>query len=169
MMKPINRLFYLVITISIILADQLSKYFIRSSYNLFEQSDVIKGFFRIVYVRNDGAVWGFLSGNRNPLITKTITILAIVALCVVIYLFFKMKSINKLEILALSFIAGGAIGNIIDRISLGYVVDFIELYVKQFRWPTFNIADSFISIGMIMLVFTILKSNTKNTKETGEI
>jgi signal peptidase II len=119
-------------------------------------------------VKNNGAVWGFFSGNNNPLVTILITILAISALSVVIYLFLKIGSDKILEALALSFIAGGAIGNIIDRIFLGYVVDFIEIYIKKYRWPTFNIADSFISIGIVLLLFSIFIERKKGEEKTGD-
>jgi len=166
-LKLKNRYIYLTITLSIILADQISKYFIRSSFGLYDQKNIIKGFFRFIYVKNNGAVWGFFSGNSNPFITILITILAIIALSVVIYLFFKIGSEKILEALALSFIAGGAIGNIIDRIFLGYVVDFIEIYIKKYRWPTFNIADSFISIGIVLLLFSIFKDRKNSEKKKG--
>jgi len=69
---------------------------------------------------------------------------------------------------ALAFISGGAIGNIIDRVALGYVVDFIEIYIKQYRWPAFNVADSFISIGMVLLIFSIFKSGKKQLSIKGD-
>lgn len=167
-MKTSEKSLYIFLTFLIILSDQISKYIIRSSFKLYEQVDVIKGFFRITYTKNNGAVWGFFSGHKSPLITMLITLLAILALGIVIYLFIKSKTINKTEILALSFIAGGAIGNIIDRISLGYVVDFIEIYIKQYSWPIFNIADSFISVGIIILIFSILKNGEKMIKKEGD-
>lgn len=167
-MKTSEKSFYIFLTFLIILSDQISKYIIRSSFKLYEQVDVIKGFFRIAYIKNNGAVWGFFSGHKSPLITMLITLLAILALGIVIYLFIKSKTINKTEILALSFIAGGAIGNIIDRILLGYVVDFIEIYIKQYSWPIFNIADSFISVGIIILIFSILKNGEKMIKKEGD-
>jgi len=88
---------YLLLPIAIIIFDQITKYLIRSSYSVFDHDEVIKGFFRIVYVRNNGAVWGLFSGHKNPLITILITIGAIAALITVIILFFRSKIYQKLK------------------------------------------------------------------------
>jgi signal peptidase II len=141
----------------IIIADQATKIAIQSVFNgnYFKTIHVIKNFFLLRYVENRGAVWGIFSQSANTWIPKVITGLSIIALIVVLYFFLKLEHKCTLELTAMSFIIGGAIGNIIDRLYQGYVVDFIDIYVKTHHWPTFNIADSFISIGVALLIFSI--------------
>ncbi len=156
-MTLLNKKRYLLIFSLIIIADQVSKIIIQSIFNPspYKVIPVIKNFFLIRYVENRGAVWGFFSQSTNTIIPKVITVLSIIALIVVVYFFLKLESRCVLELTSLAFIIGGAIGNIIDRLFQGYVVDFLDVYVKSFHWPTFNVADSFISIGVILLLISI--------------
>jgi signal peptidase II len=146
---------YLVLIGSIIFLDQATKFIITSSLNLYDRIEVIKGFFQVIYVRNSGAIWGILSDHPNAWVQKVITILSVAALVIVIYYFLKLPSRCLSELISLSFIMGGAVGNIIDRLFQGYVVDFLDFYIKDLHWPTFNAADSFISIGVVILIFSI--------------
>ena len=142
----------------IIVFDQISKFIIKA--NLGRSAPhrivtVIKDFFVIRYVENQGAVWGIFSNPGHSIIPKIVTVLSVVALVIVIYYFLKIGSECVWELVSLSFIIGGAVGNIIDRIVQGYVVDFLDVFIKSYHWPTFNVADSFISIGVIVLIFSI--------------
>lgn len=159
-----KKWYFFIISI-IILFDQASKYVIRANFNLYEQVDIIKGFFKIMYIRNSGVVWGLFSENRNHLVPLIISILSIAALLTVLYIFAKTSKTCRLELVSLSFIIGGAIGNISDRFILGYVVDFIDIYIKSYHWPTFNIADSFISIGIVLLLISVLRNKCVTMKE----
>ncbi|NIM15385.1 MAG: signal peptidase II [Candidatus Aminicenantes bacterium] len=152
-----NKKKYVVIFSLIIILDQASKIVIQSIFNdnPYKVIHVIKNFFLIRYVENKGAVWGIFSQSSNTIIPKLITIFSLAALVIVIYFFLKLESKCAFELTSLSFIIGGAVGNLIDRLKQGYVVDFLEVYVKNFRWPTFNVADSFISIGVILLIISI--------------
>lgn len=152
-----NKKKYIIIFSFIIILDQASKFIIQSVFNgnPYKVIHVIKNFFLIRYVENKGAVWGIFSHSSSAFIPRFITILSIVALIVVIYFFLKLESRCTLELTSLSFIIGGAVGNIIDRLYQGYVVDFLDVYIKDYHWPTFNIADSFISIGVIVLIISI--------------
>jgi len=149
---------YVVIFTLIIVFDQISKFIIKA--NLGRSAPhrivtVIKDFFVIRYVENQGAVWGIFSNPGHSIIPKIVTVLSVVALVIVIYYFLKIGSECVWELVSLSFIIGGAVGNIIDRIVQGYVVDFLDVFIKSYHWPTFNVADSFISIGVIVLIFSI--------------
>lgn len=149
---------YLLIFTLIILADQISKFIIKAYFEpdaSYKSITVIKGFFTIRYVKNQGAVWGIFSNPSHSIIPKLITVLSAIALVIVIYYFLKIHSRCIWELVSLSFIIGGAVGNIIDRIVQGYVVDFLDVYIKNLHWPTFNVADSFISIGVIILIISI--------------
>ncbi len=149
---------HIFIIILIALADQITKYLILIHIPLHTQKTIIKGFFNITHIRNDGAVWGLLSHTGNGLIPKIITILSLVSFIIIIYFFFKTPKKCKLELISLSFIMGGAIGNIMDRIFRGYVIDFLDFYIKRWHWANFNIADSFISIGVVLLIISIWRN-----------
>jgi len=150
-----NKKKYLLIFITIIILDQLSKFIVKANVALYDQVDVIKGFFKITYVRNTGAVWDIFSDHPAQWVSPVITGLSIVALIVVFYFFLKLEAKCTFELTALSFIIGGAFGNNIDRVIRGYVIDFIDMYIKTHHWPTYNIADSFITIGVILLIISI--------------
>jgi signal peptidase II len=137
-----------VIIVSVILLlDQLSKAFISGILQLNQTIPLIKGIFGLTLVHNRGAAFGLL---RNQLY---LFIFTSVAAIVLIYLGLKDNRHNKYYVVSLSLILAGAIGNLIDRLRLGYVVDFLNFYI----WPVFNIADSSITIGAVLLGWTILR------------
>ena len=152
-----NKKKYLLIFSLIVIVDQISKIMIQSHFHShpFKIVKVIPDFFILRYVENRGAVWGMFSQTANAWIPKVITGLSIVALLVVLYFFLKLRSHCALELTSMAFIIGGAVGNIIDRLYQGYVLDFLDIFIKQHHWPTFNVADSFISIGVFLLIISI--------------
>ena len=152
-----NKKKYVLIFSIIIILDQVSKLVIQSVFkgDPYKVIHVIKNFFLLRYVENRGAVWGLFSSPTHTVIPKIITLFSIIALVVVIYYFLKLEFKCACELTALSFITGGAIGNIIDRLYQGYVVDFLDVYIGNYHWPTFNVSDSFISLGVILLIFSI--------------
>jgi signal peptidase II len=152
-----NKKKYLAIFSIIIIVDQAAKLIVQAIFSddPYKVITVIKNFFLVRYVENTGAVWGIFSQSASVIIPKVITILSILALILVIYFFLKLESRCSFELTSLSFIIGGALGNIIDRLYQGYVVDFLDVFVKDYHWPTFNVADSFISIGVVLLIISI--------------
>ncbi len=139
---------------AVLVLDQLTKYLIETRVRLYAIITVIPGFFNITHVRNRGAAFGIFSsapGIWRSLFFITITIIAIAVIARLIW-----KTQERLLLIAFSLIAGGAIGNLIDRVRYGEVVDFIQWYVKSYSWPSFNIADSAISIGVGLLVIDML-------------
>jgi signal peptidase II len=152
-----NKKKYVLVFSLIIILDQIAKFIIIDLFKRdpFKVIPVIKDFFLLRYVENSGAVWGIFSHSSNTMIPIIITIFSVIALIVVIYFFLKLESKCALELTSMSFIIGGALGNIFDRIFQGYVVDFLEVCIKNYRWPTFNVADSFISMGVALLIIAI--------------
>jgi signal peptidase II len=146
---------YLLIALTVILLDQIAKWLLVFRLPLYGTREILPGFFRLWHVRNPGAVWGFFSGHQGGLVPKIITLLSIFSLLLIGYFFLKIDAHCRLELLSFSLILGGAVGNIIDRLRLGYVVDFLDCYFKGHHWPTFNIADSFISIGVTILILSL--------------
>jgi signal peptidase II len=138
----------------VLVLDQITKYLIRTHVRLFDTITVIPGFFNITYVRNKGAAFGILSGLpefwRSAFFIG-VTIVAVAAIGVLI-----LKTTDRLPVYAFSLIAGGAVGNLIDRIRFGEVVDFIQWYVRSHYWPSFNVADSAITIGVVLLAVEML-------------
>jgi len=150
-----NKKPYLLAILAIIAADQASKWLVVRFLPLNSVREVIKGCFRLWHVRNSGAVWGFFSGHDGGLVPGVLTALAIAALLVVAFFFLHADRRQRLELAAYASILGGALGSIIDRLRLGYVVDFLDAYVKSQHWPTFNVADSCITIGVLLLALSL--------------
>jgi len=139
---------------TVLVLDQITKYFIQTHVRLYDIIPVVPGFFNITHVRNKGAAFGILSTLPEfwrSAFFITVTLIAVAAISALI-----VKTHERLPLYAFSLIAGGAIGNVVDRIRYGEVVDFIQWYVKSFYWPSFNVADSAISIGVVLLAFEML-------------
>ena len=152
------RVPYVLLVVLTVLFDRWTKAFIQSRYILNESASVIDGFFNITYVRNTGVAFGIFSSVSSP--SKSIVLSLFTALAAVFVVIYSMRSParNRVLQLALGFILGGALGNLYDRISYGYVIDFIELYYRNYHWPSFNIADSAISTGVVLLAFEIIRN-----------
>jgi len=146
---------YFLVILAIIAVDQASKWLVTRFMPLDTVRDVIKGCFRLWHVRNSGAVWGLFSGHDGSLVPGIITALALAALLVVSFFFLRADSRSRLELTSYALILGGALGNVIDRLRLGYVVDFLDAYIKSQHWPTFNVADSCITIGVLLLALSM--------------
>jgi lipoprotein signal peptidase len=116
--------------------------------------EVVSGFARLRYVENPGAAWGLLGGLDDRVRTPLFLAIAFVAIAFLGFVLARAPSDHPMFVHALSLIIGGAAGNLVDRLRQGYVVDFIELHARDaWRWPTFNVADVAISIGVVLLVF----------------
>jgi len=138
------------IILAIIGLDQLTKYIVIKNIGFGEMIPVVDGFFYLSHWKNEGAAWGIMEGWRAFLIPVTV----IVSIVLVYYL---AKSKNRLFKVSLSMVLGGAVGNLIDRaFREGGVVDFLDFHFWSYNFPTFNVADSFIVIGTILLSYYIL-------------
>ncbi|MBI5681700.1 MAG: signal peptidase II [Deltaproteobacteria bacterium] len=137
----------------IVVIDQITKFIIRDSLVLFQSIEVILGIFNITYIRNPGAAFGIF-GEESKLFRQIFLIGTSVAAIGIIASFY-LKSKTHLARLGLSMIAGGALGNLIDRILFGEVTDFLDLYLGSYHWPAFNIADSSITIGVGITIYAI--------------
>ena len=143
-------LFSLSIVLFSILVDQLSKYFVENNLDIFIDGLVILDGVNLVYVQNKGISFGILSKFN---ITFFLGLLSLLISCYIIFLIFK--SDDRLEFSGLSLILGGALGNGLDRMKNGYVIDFIDIYYNNLHWPAFNFADSFITLGAILFFYCI--------------
>jgi len=148
--KVQTKLYFLFLSFFIIFIDQFTKYLMFYNHKLFINKDFL--LFRLDYVKNYGAAFNILSGSRIFLSFISITFSILL-----IYLMLRKNNLNVIDLYSYSFILGGTIGNGIDRILKGYVIDFINLNIINF--PVFNIADISINIGFIFLLYNIFKSN----------
>ena len=153
-------LVWILIALGTVILDQVSKLLIVKYLDPSEPFVVINGIFRFTYVENDGAAFGMLDNHRW--IFMVLSVLGIAALCVYLW---KFTPPSKLAITAIAFIIGGGIGNMIDRIRLGFVIDFIDFYALPNLWKwVFNVADAFVCIGAGMLILYLLIDIIKDTK-----
>ena len=144
-----NRFYYILLSSFIILSDQLTKHIIDIYHTSYINSDLL--FFSIDYVKNYGAAFNILNGSRIFLST----ISTIITLFLIYFILYK-KNLSNIDLYSYTFILGGTIGNGIDRITKGYVIDFINLNFIDF--PVFNIADISINIGFIFILYGLIKN-----------
>lgn len=147
-MKNKNFIFFGVALLIIIL-DQLTKYLVKSNLSMGQSVPVIKNFFSITLIKNFGIGFGMLN---IPAARWILVFAAIVIIGIILY-YYKQIPDKYLPLVAASLVLGGAIGNIIDRILLGFVVDFLDFTI----WPAFNVADSAVTIGAVCLIFYFWK------------
>lgn len=161
-----NRIFKLSLTIAtLILVDQFSKVLIEQYYLLGESTPIINGFFSLTYVRNTGAAFGF-GASAHDSIRKFLFLLIPVLVCIyLVYLIWKTRKGNIFLSVAYSLILAGAIGNLIDRFWLGYVVDFFHFYFRDYHYPAFNVADSCITVGAAILIFDFFMEMSRKKKK----
>ena len=136
----------------VLLIDQLSKWWILSTFRIYESLPVIPGFFDLTFVTNTGAAFGILAGEQNiwrQIFFVAMTLVALVVLCSA---FRHYRHIGKLYVVGIGLVSGGALGNLVDRLRFGHVVDFLDFYVKGHHWPAFNAADSAITVGVAMFL-----------------
>jgi len=141
----------ILLSLAVVVADQWSKYLVEQHLAPGRQIEVIPGFLDLIYVRNSGIAFGLFAAGSSTIGVVALTVLGLVALGMVLVYFLRTPDSNRWVLIALAFILGGAIGNLVDRALSGSVTDFIEVYLGPFHWPTFNAADSAITIGIVMI------------------
>ena len=151
-----------VITLIVVAIDQATKLYVDAHFRLYETVPVIRGFFHFTYVRNKGAAFGILADNaiRIPFFI-TVSIIAILG---ILWYIKRIRDDQRLALISLSLIFSGALGNLIDRIRLGEVIDFLDVFWKQHHWPAFNIADSAITIGVALLFIEMWRDERNKAK-----
>ncbi|MBF0263781.1 MAG: signal peptidase II [Gammaproteobacteria bacterium] len=146
---------WLLLTIIVIVLDLWSKSLISSSMQLYQSIPLIDGFFNFTLLHNYGAAFSFLADQPGWQRWFFTIISSVMSLVLLIWIM-RLKADEKLLAIALAFVLGGAIGNLWDRVTLGYVVDFLDVFIvfndKEQHWPAFNIADSAIFIGAVLLI-----------------
>jgi len=140
------------VSLAVIILDQCTKYLIIKSFALHQSIDIIEHYLTIVHTRNRGIAFGLFSRQDSEIQSTLLIITSLLAIAFIFYLLISLRGRQVYAVVTLSLILGGAIGNLIDRIRWGEVVDFIDLHWYHYHWPAFNCADSAISIGLVLLL-----------------
>lgn len=147
---------FTMLAIGVVILDQVTKILVLRHLPLHDSVAVIPGFFSLTHVRNPGGAFGFLAQNDSPLRHWLFLLAAVFALGMILYLYHQTPRSRPFFGFALALIFGGAIGNLIDRLRFGEVVDFLDVYVGYLHWPTFNVADSAVTVGVIIFLLHLV-------------
>ena len=155
----------LVFCVGVLLLDQWTKSMVVQKLPLYQRVKVIQGFFNLTHVRNTGGAFGILGGEKGGLGSILFVVVSLIAIGAIVFLFLKIKGNEKTLALSFSLILSGAIGNLIDRLRYGEVVDFLDFHLFTTHWPAFNVADSAICIGIGLMALELVKGDrNKSTK-----
>ena len=148
---------YVALVLAVFGLDRWTKSLILSKLDLYDAIPVIDGLFDITYVQNTGVAFSLFSSISSPAKVLLLSLFTGVAAAMVIVYSLRSPAQDRVLQTGLSLILGGALGNLYDRLTYGYVIDFLDVYVGQYRWPTFNIADSAITTGVLLLALEIIR------------
>lgn len=152
----ITRQFQLWVAAAIVVLDQVTKAVVRGRLELHESITVIPGFFDLTRVHNTGAAYGFMNAVDFPFKAGVFALIAVAALIGLVVYSGTLEPWQKLTGLGLSLVIGGAAGNLIDRVTAGYVLDFVDLYQGNWHFWAFNVADAAISVGVVLMILELL-------------
>ena len=151
-----------VLVAVIVVFDQLTKFIVDRSMPLHHSIPIIEGFFNLTYVRNTGAAFGIFAGSAEIFRRPFLILVSVVAIGFIVVMLKRLRDSEKWLVTALAFILGGAIGNLIDRVVYGEVIDFLDCFWGSYHWPAFNVADSFITIGVTITLFILIKAKDRD-------
>jgi signal peptidase II len=140
----------------VITADQITKWIILNHLPLFNSVVVIPGFFNLTHIHNPGGAFGFLSGQSSTTRHIMFVVVSMLATGLIFWFYYKTPRTHPYLAAGFALIFGGAIGNLIDRVRFGKVVDFLDFYFSGWHWPAFNVADSAITIGITIFVYHLI-------------
>ncbi|HKF22100.1 MAG TPA: signal peptidase II [Candidatus Angelobacter sp.] len=149
------RKYHILIAGGVVILDRLTKWLVSQKITLHDSVDVIPGVFRLTHVQNQGAAFGLFSESPSEFKVAMLILFSVAALAVVSALLWKNGNAMNTTAIALSLVAGGAMGNLWDRVASGRVIDFLDFYLGSHHWPAFNVADSAIVVGALLLLSEI--------------
>ena len=153
-----NRPALFTLSFAILVTDQITKACISRNFDVDSSRPIIPGFFSLTYVRNTGGAFGIMPGGTSGLAFAA----AVAAVAIIVYALRARMPLPTLLSLALSLPLGGAVGNLIDRVRLHYVVDFFDLHIGTHQWPVFNVADSAICLGVAALAISVWRQPARS-------
>jgi signal peptidase II len=151
------RLIYAGLALGVVVVDQIVKLVVDRLLVLHESHELIAGLLQLTYVRNRGAAFGFFNDFEFRGQVVVFSIISVAAQVAIAFYAYRLAATRRLPQTALALILGGAVGNLLDRLVRGYVIDFVDVYWKSHHWPMFNVADSAISVGVGLLVLDMLR------------
>ena len=159
----LKYLILLTVSVLVIGIDQASKLYINKVMELHSSITVVQNFFNITYMRNKGAAFSFLSNfsYRIPFFI----LVSLIAIAVILSVLYKLRPDQKFAAVSLSLILSGALGNLIDRVRLGEVIDFLDAHWYEHHWPAFNVADSAICVGVFLLAIDMFLEERRQKKQ----
>ena len=149
---------HLLIAIAVVVLDRLTKWAIVKTIVLEDAVSIIPGFFRLTHLENTGAAFSLFADSTSPFKTALLVTFSLAALAVVAFLLWRSRNVFNITTLSLSLVLGGAVGNLWDRLADGMVTDFLDFYLGIHHWPPFNIADSAIVVGALLLLTRMMRS-----------
>jgi len=155
---------FFVLVLLVVVCDQVSKLWILQNYELYDSTVIIPGLFNLTFLRNTGAAFGMFAGHPSWWRQLFFIGIAIIALVVILVFQRKLGRQNSLYTISLAFIGGGAVGNLIDRVLYGSVIDFLDVYIGSHHWPAFNVADSAISVGVGIFLLTQFQEDCRQKR-----
>jgi len=166
MRQSSGRNYHLIVwpALAIVCLDQISKLIVANSLRLHESLTVIPGFFNLVHTRNRGMAFGLMNKPGFDLAFYFLVFASCAAVIIITIWLFKLGRNERFLTLGLSLVLGGALGNLIDRLRLGEVIDFLDFYVGTYHWHTFNIADSAITVGTFVVAVMLFFRSKKAVK-----
>ena len=156
---------FFAIILLVVGCDQLTKVWILQNFALYDSTVIIPGLFNLTFLRNTGAAFGMFAGQAAWWRQLFFIGVAVVALVVILFMQRKLGPQNPMYTISLGLIGGGAIGNLIDRVLYGSVVDFLDVYIGSHHWPAFNVADSAITVGVCIFLLTQFSEDRKAKRE----
>ncbi len=152
----ILRTLYFLVPLAIFALDRISKVLVEHSLMLYESRAIVPGWFDLTHTRNTGVAFGFFASSDSSWTPYVLTLISSAALVIILVYSLRHPVENWKLQLGLMLVLGGAAGNLYDRISYGYVIDFLDVFYQSHHWPTFNLADSAISVGIGLLLTEVL-------------
>ncbi|MFO0774328.1 MAG: signal peptidase II [Nitrospiraceae bacterium] len=149
---PVRLFLLALLTGAVVMVDQLTKVEVMQSMQLHQSIPIIPGYFNLTYIRNPGAAFGFMAGAGSGVRVIFFAITSLFALGVLCMILMRLPESDWLGQYSIAAILGGAIGNLLDRVRYGEVIDFLDVYVGTYHWPAFNVADAAITVGVVFLI-----------------
>ena len=165
-MKTRGYSFQLTVAAVIVVADQLTKLLIRREFELYDTTAVIPNLFSLTRIHNTGAAFGLLDGVDLPFKTGLLALVSVAGLVGLVMFAVSLPEIHRLARIGVALVVGGAAGNLIDRVWLGYVVDFVDVYWGAWHFWAFNVADSAITVGMALIILDQIGVGRHRVPET---
>ncbi len=158
------RKYHILIAAVVVVLDRITKWVIAQKITLHDSVDIVPGIFRLTHVQNQGAAFGLFADSPSEWKVAMLILFSIAALGVVSALLWKNGNAMNATAIALSLVMGGALGNLWDRVAAGRVIDFLDFYMGSHHWPAFNIADSAIVVGALLLLSEIFLTTPQEEK-----